>query len=116
MAALARIKHPSSGRDLVAGGHVQNLEVDEDEVHKIIREATLAQEITPVMMGTAFRNKGVQELLDAVTRYLPSPLDRDVTANDLDAEREVGETRTVTLSTSANEPLVSMAFTTTWWR
>ena len=40
-----------------------------------IRDATLADEITPVLLGSAFKNKGVQPLLDAVIDYLPSPLD-----------------------------------------
>ena len=44
-------------------------------LRKVIRKATLAMEIVPVLMGSAFRNKGVQPMLDAVVAYLPSPAD-----------------------------------------
>jgi elongation factor G len=46
-----------------------------DELKSALREATIAQKITPVLCGSAFKNKGVQPLLDAVVDYLPSPLD-----------------------------------------
>ena len=91
---------------------LEESEIDVADIRAIIRDATLARQITPVLMGTAFRNKGVQELLDAVTQYLPNPTDREITAIDLDAEVNVGETRTVRLSNSPDDPLVSMAFKT----
>nr|WP_319400005.1 elongation factor G [uncultured Carboxylicivirga sp.] len=47
------------------------------EMIDVIRKATIAQTITPMMCGSAFKNKGVQRLLDAVIQYLPSPLDVD---------------------------------------
>ena len=49
--------------------------ITEDQLHAAIRRATIANEIVPVLLGTAFKNKGVQPLLDAVVRYLPSPAD-----------------------------------------
>lgn len=48
---------------------------DEATLRKLIRKGTLAQAFVPVLCGSAFKNKGVQTLLDAVTSYLPSPLD-----------------------------------------
>ena len=42
-------------------------------IHEVIRQAVIGQQLTPVFLGTAYRNKGVQPLLDAVVRYLPSP-------------------------------------------
>ncbi|MEM7727188.1 MAG: elongation factor G [Cyanobacteria bacterium P01_A01_bin.45] len=51
--------------------------ISEKLVWKTIRQGTLNLEITPVLLGSAFKNKGVQDLLDAVTLYLPSPLDRE---------------------------------------
>ena len=51
----------------------QALEID--ELKNALREATIAQKITPVLCGSAFKNKGVQPLLDAVVDYLPSPVD-----------------------------------------
>ena len=89
-----------------------------DELHKIIRKATLAQEMAPMMLGTAFKNKGVQTLLDAVVRYLPCPLDRDITAIDNDATEKArktgecpeGQVIRAPLTTSSDAPLVAMAF------
>jgi elongation factor G len=49
--------------------------IEIDELKSALREATIAQKITPVLCGSAFKNKGVQPLLDAVVDYLPSPLD-----------------------------------------
>src|SRR5690554_687164 len=49
--------------------------ISPDEIRKVLRAATIAVKITPVLCGSAFRNKGVQLLLDAVVDYLPSPLD-----------------------------------------
>jgi len=58
--------------------------VGEELVRQTIREATINREIVPLMMGSAFKNKGVQPLLDAVCAYLPSPLDRPCFARDHD--------------------------------
>jgi elongation factor G len=49
--------------------------ISPDEIRKVLRAATIAVEITPVLCGSAFKNKGVQLLLDAVVDYLPSPVD-----------------------------------------
>jgi elongation factor G len=76
-------------------------------IHDVLRKATLTQEITPVLMGSAYQNKGVQLLLDAVERYLPSPLDREVTATNLDRK---AEDKKVKLSTDDKAPMVGMAF------
>jgi elongation factor G len=79
--------------------------IDEELLHTILREKTIAREITPVLMGAAFRNKGVQSLIDAVTRYLPSPLDRVAYAADTDND---GAEVTITADTDG-DPL-AMAF------
>ena len=55
--------------------YLEGREISEAELTKAIRSATLAIKIIPVLCGSAFRNKGVQPLLDAVVAYLPSPLD-----------------------------------------
>ena len=64
---------------------VMELLLSDDEVpqpllHKVIASAVLHLEFTPVLVGSAFRNKGVQPLLDAVLRYLPSPLESQASA------------------------------------
>jgi len=51
-------------------------EIPEELIHRAIRKGTIAVRMVPVTCGTSYRNKGVQELLDAIVRYLPSPLDK----------------------------------------
>jgi elongation factor G len=60
-------------------------EIPKALIWETIRQATLSLEFTPVLLGSAFKNKGVQNLLDAVVLYLPSPIDREVvkTANSV---------------------------------
>ena len=79
--------------------------ISEDMVQEAIRKGTLALELTPVLMGSAYKNKGVQPLLDAVVKYLPSPLDIDNDALDLDREEE-----RVILASAPDLPLVMLAF------
>ncbi len=55
--------------------YLEGEEVPVDKLKKAIRKATLISEIVPVLCGTAFRNKGVQPVIDAVVDYLPSPMD-----------------------------------------
>ncbi|HEV3007319.1 MAG TPA: elongation factor G [Pirellulales bacterium] len=79
--------------------------VPEELVHSIVKQGVQTQELTPVFMGTAYRNKGVQPLLDAVVRYLPSPLERKIVAkNHADA------TQQFPLEADPEKPFVGMAF------
>jgi elongation factor G len=84
---------------------LEEAEVPIDLIHKTIREGTIAQQLCPVMVGSAYRNKGVQSLLDAVCRYLPSPLDREIFAKD-----HTNGGAEVPLAPDPDAPLVSMAF------
>ncbi len=52
--------------------------ITEEEIHKAIRKGVIAGKINPVLCGTAFKNKGIQPLLDAVVRWMPSPIDRGI--------------------------------------
>jgi len=61
--------------DAVMERYLEGQELSEEEIIAGIRRATLADKATPVLTGSAFKNKGVQPMLDAVVRYLPSPLD-----------------------------------------
>ncbi|MEY3103954.1 MAG: hypothetical protein RL256_976, partial [Actinomycetota bacterium] len=63
--------------DAIMEKYLGGEELSEEEIIAGIRRATLAYKLTPVLTGSAFKNKGVQPMLDAVTRYLPSPLDID---------------------------------------
>ncbi|PIE55641.1 MAG: elongation factor G [Desulfobulbus propionicus] len=55
--------------------YLDDQEIAPGEVHRVLRKATLSLDVVPVLCGSAFKNKGVQPLLDAVARYLPSPVD-----------------------------------------
>src|SRR5471030_1806755 len=55
--------------------YLEDGDLTEEEIKAVIRERTIASEIVPMMCGTAFKNKGVQAMLDAVIEFLPSPLD-----------------------------------------
>ncbi|MCE5245217.1 MAG: elongation factor G [Syntrophobacteraceae bacterium] len=79
--------------------------VTEDLVHDAIRKGTLSLQLTPVLMGSAYKNRGVQLLLDAVTRYLPNPLDIPNVALDLDQDEHE-----LVLQNAPDLPLVMLAF------
>ena len=61
--------------DAMMEKYLEGEEVSEDEIRKALRQGTIDLKIVPVVTGSAFKNKGVQTLLDAVVDYLPSPLD-----------------------------------------
>ncbi len=77
----------------------------EEDIREGIREATLNMSIVPMLCGTAFKNKGVQPLLDAVCYYLPSPLDLPPTAG---THPDTGEE--VTRKAADDEPFAALAF------
>ena len=91
--------------DEIMGLLLEEQEVPLDLIHKALREGTIASSICPVLMGSAYKNKAVQCLLDAVTAYLPSPLDRNVLAKD-----NSDNMAEIPLTTDPKDPLVSMAF------
>jgi elongation factor G len=72
---------------------------------RVIREAVLGQQLTPVFLGSAYKNKGVQPLLDAVTRYLPSPLESPIKALAHDDPH-----KSVALMPDPTKPMVGMGF------
>lgn len=77
----------------------------EEMIHDAVRKGTLSLEMTPVFVGSAYKNKGVQVLLDAVNYYLPSPTDVENIALDLD--KDEAEVR---VSNSPDDPMVALAF------
>ncbi|MCF8068780.1 MAG: elongation factor G [Desulfobacterales bacterium] len=80
-------------------------EISADLIIDAVRKGTLLREITPVYMGSAYKNKGVQPLLDAVNNILPCPSEIENQALDLDNEEEP-----VVLSSSIDDPIVALAF------
>ena len=79
--------------------------ISEDEVHEALRKATQDMSIIPMICGSAFKNKGVQFLLDAVCRYLPSPLDKEaIIGTDPKTDLEISR------KPSVSEPFSALAF------
>ncbi|HWI05877.1 MAG TPA: GTP-binding protein, partial [Acidimicrobiales bacterium] len=65
----------SNSDDTIMEKYIGEEEITADDLRKALRRATIANQVVPVICGTAFKNKGVQPLLDAVVDYLPSPID-----------------------------------------
>ena len=79
--------------------------ITEDEVHAALRAAVMDMAIIPMICGSAFKNKGVQFLLDAVCRYLPSPLDKEaIIGTNPDTDEEISR------KPSVDEPFAALAF------
>lgn len=87
---------------------LEGRDVTEQEIHDVVKSATLARQMTPVFLGSAYRNKGVQPLLDAIARYLPSPIEREAFAFRVNPE--TGEEEKFRLNPDENAPTVAMAF------
>lgn len=86
--------------------YLEGEELTEDQIHAAIRERTIANEIIPMLCGTAFKNKGVQKMLDAVIRYLPSPEEVPAIRGILDDKEESEGTRVA----SDDAPFAALAF------
>ena len=85
--------------------YLEEEEITEEDLKSAIREGTLHHGLVPVLNGTAFKNKGVQPLLDAVVDYLPSPLDvPEIVGTSVKGEEEV------TRKVSDDEPFSALAF------
>ncbi len=93
--------------DDVMEKYLEGEEPTEEEIHKCIRNGVNSLELTPVLMGSAFKNKGVQTLLNAVARYLPSPISCEKPEGI--KETKEGDVK-ITLEPDFDKPLVCMAF------
>ena len=91
--------------DSIMEKYLDGTDVEENDIKQVIREATLSNHITPVLCGSAFKNKGVQPLLDAVIYYLPTPLDVP-SVKGINPDTQAEETR----NASDEEPLSVLAF------
>ncbi|MBL7685009.1 MAG: elongation factor G [Deltaproteobacteria bacterium] len=91
--------------DKVAELYLEDKEVSPQILRDAIRKATLSLKFIPVMCGSAFKNKGVQLLLDSVTYYLPSPSEVTNEAHDQDKNEEK-----VLLESTPDKPFVGLAF------
>ena len=86
--------------------YLEGGELSDDEIRRGIRTRTLANEIVPCLCGSAFKNKGVQAMLDAVIDYLPSPVDVPAIKGTLDDENHTPVER----HPSDDEPFAALAF------
>jgi elongation factor G len=86
--------------------YLEGRELEEDEVRRAVRKATIVGAITPVLCGASFKNKGVQKLLDAVVDYLPSPIDKAVVTGHLPNRDE----HFVERAPSDDEPFAALVF------
>jgi elongation factor G len=95
----------SSFDETILEKYVGDEEITVDDVQRALRAGTVANEIVPVLNGTAFKNKGVQPLLDAIVAYLPSPLDLPpVTGISVKGHEEVER------KPNDDEPFAALAF------
>ncbi len=85
--------------------YLEEEEITEEDLRKAIRKSTIAFEVVPVLAGSAFKNKGIQPLLDAIVDYLPSPVDRPPVEgiNPVTGEKEIRKP-------DENMPLTALAF------
>ncbi len=84
---------------------LEEKDVSDEMIIDGIRQGVISGRLTPVFMGSAYKNKGIQPLLDAVTRLLPCPLDVENQAMDMDNDEQ-----TIVLSNTIDKPLVALAF------
>ena len=89
--------------DTIMERYVADEEIREDDLRKALRKATIASQVVPVLAGSAFKNKAVQPLLDAVVDYLPSPLDVPPALGTVKGEE-------IERKADDNEPFAALAF------
>ena len=86
--------------------YLENGELSVEQIHTALRQLTIDNEIIPLLCGTAFKNKGVQKMLDAVIQYLPAPMDVPAIRGILDDKDESEGTR----EASDEAPFSALAF------
>ncbi len=92
--------------DALAEKFLEGEAIDDATIHAAIRKVVLERTLYPVLAGSALRNAGVQPLLDAIVRYLPSPLDRGSVVGHVPDKPEKG----LTFKAEAKAPLCALAF------
>jgi elongation factor G len=91
--------------DTLLEKYLEGKEISEDEIKKVLRRATIDLKIIPVLCGSAFKNKGVQKLLDSVIDFLPSPIDfKEIEAH------HVGINDNIKRKIDENEKFTALAF------
>ena len=110
------VEHLADSDDYIGELFLEEKQPSESDIHSAIRRSTIARKFTPVMMGTALKNKGVQPLLDAVVDYLPNPtqvnnyaIDSSKTKLDADGDEIVTKIK-MDPERSDKHPFVGLAF------
>jgi elongation factor G len=96
--------------DVLLGKYLDGVEPSMEDLKKCIRKGTVKFKFVPILCGSAFKNKGVQTLLDAVVDYLPTPLDRGVMDGIDPNTKEGEEPKIVQRKPDDSEPLSMLAF------
>jgi len=100
------LEEVASYDDSLLEKYLEGQELDEAEIKAAIRKATLDSSMIPVLAGSAFKNKGVQRLLDAIIDYLPSPMDMPpVEGHDVDNNEKM-----ITRKADVDDPFSALAF------
>ncbi|WP_040192307.1 elongation factor G [Clostridium culturomicium] len=101
---MAMIEAIAETDEVLMEKYLEGEEITEEELHVALRKATIANEIVPCICGSSYKNKGVQEMINGVVAYLPSPLDIPaVTGTNLEGEEDSREA-------SDEAPMSALAF------
>jgi elongation factor G len=100
------VEAAAESSDELSEKYLEGIDLTEEEIRKGLRVRTLANEIVPTLCGSAFKNKGVQAMLDAIIYYMPSPVDVPSIRGHLDDAAETEAER----HPSDDEPFASLAF------
>ena len=103
-AHMAIVEAAAESDDALMEKFFEEGDLSVEEIKKGLRVATIAMKVVPVLCGSSYKNKGVQNLLDAICAYLPSPLDVD----HIKGETPKGEEQE--RKTSDSEPFAGLAF------
>ncbi len=100
------VENAAEASEELMNEYLENGELTVEQIHGAIRKLTIDNEIIPLLCGTAFKNKGVQKMLDAVIQYLPAPMDVPAIKGILDDKDESEGSR----EASDDEPFAALAF------
>jgi len=92
--------------DALAEKYLEGEEISEDELRRVLRQATIAYQLIPVFCGSALKNKGVQLLLDGIVDYLPAPIDRPA----IEGSSPKDANQKLTRESSDKEPFAALVF------
>ena len=100
------VENAAEASEELMNEYLENGELTVEQIHGALRQLTIDNEIIPLLCGTAFKNKGVQKMLDAVIQYLPAPMDVPAIRGILDDKDETEGKR----EASDDEPFSALAF------